>query len=312
MEFKVTGKFKSANEIAEIAYYICRPIGEVRAVVQISHGMCEYFRRYDGIAAFLNSNGIAVVGNDHLGHGASVNSDDELGWMAKSDGWRYAVEDLHTVTKIAKDEFGEVPYILFGHSMGSFFARAYLSKYSTEIDGAIICGTGGKNPLIGAGIALASFQCKIFGQKHRSTLLGVMAFGSYCSRYENPKTTSDWISRDEKEVELYCADPYCTFTFTASAYKDLFLSNRFVNMDEWYNSIIADIPILVISGEMDPVGDYGKGVREVFDGLIKAGKNATLKLYPNARHEILREINRDEVFSDILNWLDKLIAVLES
>ncbi|MFV0518091.1 MAG: alpha/beta fold hydrolase [Aminipila sp.] len=304
MDFQITGKFKSADGISDIAYYILRPKGEVKGVIQLSHGMCEYFRRYDEFSGFMNRNGIAVVGNDHLGHGGSVKSKEDLGWMAEKDGWKFAVKDLYTMTCIAKKEFPHKPYVIFGHSMGSFMTRAYLSDYSEKVNGAIICGTGGKNNLLGIGIILSWIITKICGQKYRSKLIDNLTFGRYCNKLKCAISKKEWLSRDKETVDEYVSNSYCHFIFTASAFYDLFCVNRFVNSKKWASSIKAQIPIFMISGDMDPVGDYGEGVKWVHNQLVKADKNVKLKLYSNARHELLNEVNKEMVYEEILHWMN--------
>lgn len=304
MDVPATGTFPSSNGLCDIAYYLMKPQGEPRAVLQVSHGMCEYFLRYQDFGLFLNEHGIAVVGNDHIGHGASAKTKDDLGWFAERDGWKYLVKDLHTMMELGKQAFPGVPYVLMGHSMGSFLVRAFLSDYSAELDGAIICGTGGKNPLIGLAISLSFLSTKLQGQRHRSQLIDRMTFRNYCNRYEAARSAKEWITRDQRIIEKYLNDPHCQFTFTSSAFHDLFCVNRFVNSKTWAKSIQHKLPILVISGDMDPVGDYGEGVTWVYEQLKNANQTVKLKLYPEARHEIINEINRQEVYDDILSWLN--------
>lgn len=311
MDFQMTDTFPSADGNSDIAYYILKPKNKLRGVVQISHGMCEYFLRYHEFCAFLNEHGMAVVGNDHLGHGGSVKTIEELGWFSERNGWKYAVKDLHTMMNLAKQEFPGVPYVLMGHSMGSFLVRAFLTQYSSELSGTILCGTGGRNPFVGLGILLASISTKLHGQQYRSKFIDKLAFGNYCRRYDCVSSPKEWITRDKSIIEKYANDPYCRFTFTSSAFRDLFRMNQYVNSRKWASLIQDDIPILVISGDMDPVGDYGKGVSWVYAQLQKSGKSAELKLYPQARHEILNETNRQEVYADILSWFNTYIIKQE-
>lgn len=311
MDVQVTGTFPSSNGISDIAYYLMKPKGEARAVLQISHGMCEYFLRYQEFALFLNAHGIAVVGNDHLGHGASAKTKDDLGWFAERDGWKHLVNDLHTTMELGKQAFPEVPFVLMGHSMGSFLARAFLSKYSAELSGSIICGTGGKNPLIGLAIFLSALSTRLLGQRHRGQFIDKFTFRNYCSQFDSVNSAKDWITRDKTIIEKYLEDPHCQFTFTSSAFHDLFCVNRFVNSNSWASSIPNKLPILIISGDMDPVGDFGDGVTWVYHQLRQADQDVQLKLYPEARHEILNEINRQEVYDDILSWFNKDIIKKE-
>ena len=296
--------FKSSDGHTEIAAYLytddtCAP----RAVVQISHGMCEYVGRYDDFAAYLCGQGYAVCGNDHLGHGASADGG-TLGYFADRGGAALVLEDLHRMNEIAHREFPGLPVILFGHSMGSFFARWYAARWPETIDGLVICGTGGPNPLGGVGLALTALLTRLRGPKYRSQLINKMAFGAYLKRIQNPKTPYDWITRDEKIVQAYAADPHCTFIFTVSAFHDLMTALDQVSSPHWAASLPKELPVLIISGEMDPVGDYGKGVRKVYDWLQAAGmKNLRMILYPSARHEVLNELCRDRCYQDVAAWL---------
>lgn len=282
---------------------------DVKAVFQITHGMAEHSARYDRFAEFLVEHGYAVFINDHLGHGKSIAGEEELGYFGKENGRDALVNDVKTLTEIAKKEFPGKPIILFGHSMGSFVARKYCAMYGDNIDAAIFCGTSGANPGAGIGAALASFVAKEKGDHHRSHMLNSLAFGSYNKHFEPARTDFDWLTRDEKIVDLYVADPLCGFRFTDPGYHELFKILQDVSGKKWYRSVPYILPMLVISGEEDPVGNYGKGVREVFHGLKKSGhSDVTLKLYPGDRHEILNELDKEEVYQDILNWADDKIA----
>lgn len=280
----------------------------MKAVLQIAHGMAEHLERYEGFARVLCENGIAVYINDHLGHGGSVKNDEELGYFGKKDGWQHFVEDCHELTKIAKSENPGKPYIFFGHSMGSFVARAYSLKYSAEIDGAVFCGTSGPNPAAGAGILITKLITKLKGDHYRSKLIDKIGFGSYNSKFEG-RTPFDWLSRDNFEVDKYIADKYCGFLFTAPGYGDLFALLGYVSSKEWFANLSKELPVLLISGAMDPVGNYSKGVDQVCDMLKAQGKTNVKKiLYPDARHEILNESACfDTVCKDVIEWIDSII-----
>ena len=282
--------FPSVSGLAEIHAASYMPEnGEVRAVIQAAHGMAEHLERYEKFAAALTDLGIAFYISDHLGHGKSVTSDSELGYFGEEDGWKYFVEDCYRLTGIAKAENPGKPFFFFGHSMGSFVARAYTLKYADEVTGAIYCGTAAPNPASGIGQGLAKLIAKVKGDHHRSKLIDKMAFGTYNSKFEK-RTAFDWLTRDNEEVDKYIADKYCGFLFTANGYKDLMGLLAHVSSKEWFNGLDKKLPLLVISGAMDPVGGYGKGIDAVCDKLYKAGKdNITKILYPDARHEILNE-----------------------
>lgn len=301
--------FHSVSGLADIHCASYTPEnGKVKAVIQVAHGMAEHLERYEKFARVLAENGIALYINDHLGHGASVKNDDELGYFGAKNGWKAFVEDCHELTKIAKSENPGKPYIFFGHSMGSFVARAYSLKYSAEIDGAVYCGTAGPNPAAGAGILITKLITKLKGDHYRSKLIDKIGFGSYNSKFEG-RTPFDWLSRDNFEVDKYIADKYCGFLFTAPGYGDLFALLGFVSSKEWFAGLSKELPVLVISGAMDPVGNYSKGVDQVCDMLKAEGKTNIKKiLYPDARHEILNESACfDTVCKDVIEWIDSII-----
>lgn len=297
--------FKSASGLCDIYAQSAAPadFGAVKGVVQIAHGMAEHSNRYARFAMELCKRGYAVFVSDHLGHGTSVASDEELGYFGE-DGGNSLVEDMYSLTKIAKQQYPHVPFFLFGHSMGSFLSRKYTAKYGHMLDGVIYCGTSGPNPAVGVAIALTNYMIKAEGEHYRSSFIDSLAFGTYNKKTQK-KTKFDWLSRDEKEVEKYINDKYCGFLFTTNGFKTLFSVLKEVSAKSWYNAVPEDLQILLISGDKDPVGEYGKGVTEVFKTLRKTNhSNVILKLYPEARHELLNELNRDEVTADVLGWLD--------
>lgn len=305
---KEVHKTKSSNGETNITYYIYKPLHEPKAILQISHGMCEYLERYEDFIDFLTGNDILVCGNDHLGHKNSVISKDHLGYFAPKDGWKYLVKDLAKITYIMKDSYPNVPYFLLGHSMGSFIARLYISQFSSFVDGAIICGTAGSNPMIDIATFLTASVRKAKGDFYRSPFINKLMFGAYNKKYKPVRTSSDWLSKDEAIVDKYRNDEYCTFNFTASAYCDLVKLLRLISSNAWYNSIPKNLPIFLISGDMDPVGNYGKGILEVERRLKERNlTDLTMKLYKDDRHEILNELDRQTVYEDVLNWITNRI-----
>ena len=303
LEDKVTGYYLSNNNKNQIAYYIHKPCDKPIGILQLSHGMCEYFKRYNNFIKFMNENGILVCGNDHLGHGNSVFSKEDLGYFGDKDSWCDLPEDLYKLTKIIKEKYPHTPYFLLGHSMGSFIERLYISKYGNELDGAIIVGTGGKNSLVKVGIAFSKIIEKFKGERFRSNLIDKLVFGKYNNRFKK-RTKFDWLTRDENVVDNYIKDDYCNFLFTVNGFETLFYLNHYANNKNWGKTVPKSLPIFIISGKEDPVGDYGKGVQSVYN-LLKDEKinDLSIKLYENSRHEIINEINYIDVYNDVLNWV---------
>lgn len=300
-EYSVPSKSGVANVFARC----WMPSDGAKAIFQIAHGMAEHGERYEEFAAYLCRKGFAVLVDDHVGHGKSVNSDDDLGYFGESGGWDAFVEDERSLTELIKAELPALPIIFFGHSMGSFIAREYIRRYGKDerIKAAIFCGTSGKNPASSIAITLAGAIAKAKGSRYRSKFIDKIAFGAYNKRIPDAKTSFDWLSTDSAIVDKYIADKYCGFLFTAVGYRDLFTILDRVSGKDWYDGIDKNIPILVTSGEEDPVGLYGKGIKQVYDDLKLSGKNdVTMKLYGKMRHEILNEKDRVRVYEDIAAW----------
>lgn len=305
--------FISQTGLAGIYYQSWTPDNpdNIKGIFQIVHGMAEHSDRYEEFAKFLTTIGFAVYVNDHIGHGRSVKSEDDLGYFGEKDGWKAFVEDEHTITIRAKKEFPNVPVVLFGHSMGSFIARNYISKYADDISASIICGTSGPNPAAGIGIMLANLVAKIKGSKHRSKLINSIAFGSYDKRSKyNGDGGFGWLSTDKEEVKKYLNDPLCGFLFTAKGFTDLFGVLDSVSKADWYEKVPKDLPIYLIAGKEDPVGNYGAGVKTVFEELKKTGHTkVTMKLFDRMRHEILNEFGKEEVMINIAQWCQKILGL---
>ena len=294
-----------------LAYRIYEPEGEIRAVVQISHGMCEYVGRYEEYAEHLCSQGIVLAGNDHPGHGESAASEEDFGYFAKEDGVDLAIEGLKRMSELLLERYEGKPLILLGHSMGSFLCRIYITKYAEKLAGAIIMGTGGPGAPTGAGIALANLVALLRGDRHRSKLLRSIQQAGYLKRCGKDADRTDWLTRDRGVVEKYNNDKYCNYIFTVSGYRDLFRMLEAVSGEDWATKVPTDLPILLISGEDDPVGSYGKGVCAVAGALAHAGaQKLKTVLIPGARHEVLNETDRADTYALIDGWIGEVLDEL--
>ena len=280
---------------------------DLLGVVQISHGMTDYIGRYKNLAEALCQAGYIVCGNDHLGHGESVANADDFGYFADCDGYKLLLDDLKLMNDYAHREFPNVPVVLLGHSMGSFAARLYAVKYSDSIDGIIIHGTAGPNPILPMGKAVVKVLRLFKGARHRSAFVHSLADGGYNKSFKEPENSGAWLTRDPAQVADRIGNPKNDFIFTLAAYEDLFNMLGECNSKKWFKNYPSTLPTLVMSGGDDPVGDFGKGVGYVYDNLKKFGASAELKLYDGARHELFNEINRDEVFSDIIKFMEGLL-----
>ena len=281
-----------------------QPLG----IVQIIHGMDEYMGRYESFARFLVSNGYAVCGNDHAGHGKSAGADG-YGYFADKHGDRVLVEDVHTLNGLIMRRFTGLKAVLLGHSMGSFICRSYITRYTDGLAGVILSGTAGPNPLVGFGLFLSRMIMLFKGAKYTSPLLNKLAFGHYCDRYDEKRTKYDWLSRDSAVVDRYAADEMCTFPFTAGAYHDMLRLMKAISSRKWAGRLPKELPYLIFSGSMDPVGDYAKGVNIVYARMKEAGlKDITYKIYKGGRHEMLNDIERATVYGDVLAWLARVTA----
>lgn len=280
-------------------------IGKPACILQIVHGMAEYIDRYDDFARYLADRGILVVGDDHLGHGKSINSGGIYGYFCKEDAPTVLVRDEHRLKKMMQEQYAGVPYIILGHSMGSFITRNYLLKYGTGIDGAIIVGTGMQpKPVLMSALALAAVQQMLFGADHVSNLINVMAFGAYNKRIKSPATSYDWLSRNKDNVCKYINDPMCGFTFTVNGFQTLFKLIYNLHDREKLNKMPKNLPVFFLSGADDPVGDYGRSVELVYQSYKEIGmENVQMKLYPEDRHEILNEVDKEDAYGDIYRWI---------
>jgi Lysophospholipase len=306
---KTTGTFKSSDKITDVVYYVYTPEREInpKAILQISHGMCEYIERYEELAEFLTANGVVVCGNDHLGHGKTAADIDNLGYFGDSDGDTYLIRDVHSLYEIMRQKYRRLPYIMLGHSMGSFIVRSYMTNtnYGNEIDGVILSGTSGADVPYKYGKLIASVISILKGKKYRSKTLRKLIFKNYNHRFADESEEFSWITKDKDIRNKYTNDDHCNFIFTTYGYRDMFKLLETVSKDDWAGDIPLSLPVLFMSGTDDPVGNYGDGVKSIYEKLVDVELNdIALKLYDSDRHEILNETDRLTVFNDILGFVN--------
>ena len=279
----------------------CPPKG----ILQISHGMCEYILRYDHFARWLAQQGWVVAGSDHLGHGATASSPEDLGHFQPQDPSRQVVEDLYTVSRWLREKYPQLPLFLMGHSMGSFLARRYAMTYGDSLAGLIIMGTGSQPSfLVYSGLFLTKLIGLFRGQRYRSPLLYSMTLGSYNRAFAPNRTSCDWLSKNTENVDQYLKDPLCQFRFTVNGYHTLLSTLAFIQSPKNIARLPRELPIFLVAGDQDPVGNMGKGVLQVYQLYRTRCSQVECKLYPGLRHEILNETERMEVYQDILTWLE--------
>lgn len=279
----------------------CRP----RGIVQIVHGVAEYVGRYGHVARFLTEHGFLVCGEDHLGHGRTV-EDSQYGFFAQEGGWDLVVRDIQALRERQGSAWPGVPYFMLGHSMGSFLTRTYLILFPGTLSGAILSGTGQESAaLVAAGKALSRLEQLRLGPRGVSPLVSALSLGAYNKKFKPNRTNSDWISRDEQVVDAYLADPLCTFQLTVSMFHDMMGGLQLIANPENLAQMDPDTPVYLFSGDQDPVGGMGRGVKKVYRLFCRAGcRDVTLKLYPGGRHEMFNELDREQVLADTLAWLE--------
>ncbi|MFK4423289.1 alpha/beta hydrolase [Bacillus mycoides] len=301
--------FVTALDGSEIYLRKWLPEGDPRGIIQIAHGMTEHAGVYTDFIAALLEAGYGVYAHDHKGHGKTVKREEDYGHFKPNVGWNEAVSDVIFVSETIRKE-QTCPLFLLGHSMGSFLSRRAVQLKGELYDGFLISGTGGDPGLLGSiGHKVATIEMKLRGKKTKSPMLNFLSFGNFNSHFKPNRTKFDWLSSDNNQVDKYIADPLCGFICTTSFYRELFSGVLEVNKLEEFKKTPKNLPIHIFSGDRDPVGDMGKGVKEVYENYKKCGvKDVTLRLYENGRHEMFHEVNREDVFQDLISWLDEHIV----
>ena len=305
MEKRKEFTFPSADGRTAIHAVEWHPEGEPTGILQLAHGVAEYALRYEPLARFLNARGFLVVANDHLGHGASVAEGAPRLYFGEKGSWQYVVDDLYTLRRLTGEKYPGLPYFLMGHSMGSFLTRTYLIRYPGTVRGVILMGTG-QNPdtLLIGGKALASVLARRVGRENPSRTVELLAFGGYNKVFAPNRTSCDWLSASEENVDAYLADPLCGGWASTGLFLELLDGMAFIKKPANLRHMNMATPALFLSGEDDPVGNMGKGVRAAYRSFLRAGvRDAELKLYPGLRHEILNEDCGEQVCADIWDWL---------
>ncbi|MCL2253202.1 MAG: lysophospholipase [Lachnospiraceae bacterium] len=303
--------YESRESCYKIHATIWQPKLKVKAILIIAHGMAEYIDRYDAFATYLAEHGILVAGCDYIGHGKTVVGFDKYGYFCSRDPATVVVRDVHRLKKTIQERYPCIPQIVMGHSMGFFVILNYLYRYGNGVDGAIFMGCGMPSKiLISCSRFIANLQARVVGADKPGKLLNRLAFGKYNKKVTDPESFFSWLSFNKENVEKYDNDPLCGFIFTINGFQTMLeLISRLQKPDN-LAQIPKDMKILMVSGAMDPVCEYGKGFAKVEKSLRKVGINdITAKLYSWGRHEILQEDEKKEVFEDIKNWLDSMFTV---
>ena len=301
----------TAKDGTDIQYYKWTPATtSIKGVIQISHGIGEHAGRYDHFAEILQEEGFVVFANDHRAHGHSVKSKNLLGVYDGDDYFNDAVKDMRKLTKIIKKEYPSEKIILFGHSMGSLLSRQYVTKYGKDLHALILSGTASfMHGLGGIGLIGTKIIRTFSGRRKSNAVLKNLFFSEFNKKFKPNRTQVDWISRDKHQVDIFEADPLRIENFSLSVIEDVIKGSKKINNYETFKNTPNDVPVYLFSGDQDPIGEMGKGVIKVAKKFKKAGNDVTLKLYKGGRHEMLNEINKEEVEQDLLNWLNSKLEV---
>lgn len=302
--------YLSSDNKTQIHAVEWKPEKKIIGVIQIAHGVTEHILRYEQFAEFFTQKGFVVVGNDHLGHGTSIAKNSKPMYFGPKNSWNFVVQDIETCRKMTKEKYSDIPYVLLGFSLGSFLVRTYLIDYAKEpIDASIIMGTGYiPNFKIAIAKMIANNEAKKVGEENTSSVIKSLTFETYNKLFKPNRTECDWLCSNEKAIDEYLADPLRGKNYSAGLFIELLSGMQYTSNLKNIKKMNKKIPIFLLSGDKDPVGEFGKGVIKTFDILRKAGiENVDIKLYKDLRHDILHEENRNNIYADIYNWLEKNI-----
>lgn len=305
--------YSSADHKTRIHAVKWLPEGTPRAVLQIAHGVTEHILCYRELAEYFTKRGFVVVGNDHLGHGSSIAQDSEPMYFGGKNSWFTAERDLYTCRKLMKRQYPDIPYIILGFSLGSFLVRTLLIRHPGKADAAILAGTG-QIPLLQLKIAeyMAKKEARRAGEQYTTPLIGKLTFETYNRQFAPNRTKCDWLCASEEGLQRYLDDPLRGEAMSAGLFRELLNGMHYTGSIKNQRQMDTTMPILLLSGDNDPVGANGKGVRKVYTTMKKAGvQNISKKLYPGLRHDIFLEDERYNVFGDIEKWIDQQCAVAE-
>ncbi len=299
-------RFLSSDGQTELYCREYIPEREAVGIMQIVHGLGEHIGRYDAFASFLADSGYITAAYDQLGHGRSAASAQSFGCLSDTDGWDKATKDIRIFHDALAAKYPGKPFFIFGHSMGSFLVRTYIIRFRDGLDGVVLSGTGQQKPLLISGEKLITgLEARRRGPRYKSERLNKLAFGSYNDKITDVRTSFDWISRDESVVDRFVSDPLCSFVPSTGLMRDMMVGLDFISKAKNVARMKKSLPILFVSGDCDPVGENGRGVIRAYKSFLKAGMtDVTMKLYHGARHEVLNETNKAEVYQDILSWLN--------
>ncbi len=303
--------YPSSNCENSIHACIWQPEGTPLGIVQLVHGMAEYAQRYAPFAEHLAQKGFVVCAEDHLGHGKSVGENKLYGFFSKDNPAQTVLDDIRSLTLYVKGRYPDLPIVLLGHSMGSFFTRRYISTFPNEVDGAIIMGSGGQ---AGATLSMAKFLTKVIaafkGWEHKSNFIDNLAFGAYNKKFKPNRTKFDWLSVDESNVDKYILDELCGFKFTCNGFYTLFSIIQLAQKKDTYLNTPSSLPLFIVAGEDDPVGGYSKEIQKLYDRYVDTGhESVSMTIYKGARHEILNDISAPQVYEDIIEFLSQVCDI---